>query len=72
MAEQPTEEHPHEEEHEETPGYQPPAEKSLDKILAQDKEDESLEKYKKTLLGENPLDVLVCKSNFIIIIVCQM
>ncbi len=37
---------------EETPGYKPPAEKSLNQILDQDKEDESLARYKAALLGE--------------------
>jgi len=37
---------------EETPGYQKPAEKSVDEILNTDKDDEALEKYKKTLLGQ--------------------
>jgi len=38
-----------------TPGYKVPKEKKLDEILTQDKEDESLEKYKKQLLGEAAL-----------------
>jgi len=42
---------PHDD-HEDDPNYQPPAEKSIDAMLETDKEDESLEKYKKTLLGD--------------------
>ncbi|XP_067939139.1 rho GDP-dissociation inhibitor 2-like [Watersipora subatra] len=34
-----------------TPGYKPPAEKSMDAMLQQDTEDESLQKYKAQLLG---------------------
>lgn len=34
-----------------TPGYKPPAEKSMDAMLNQDTEDESLQKYKAQLLG---------------------
>ena len=32
--------------------YKPPAEKKLDDILSQDKDDEALERYKAALLGE--------------------
>jgi len=32
--------------------YKPPPEKSIEQILETDKEDESLRKYKETLLGE--------------------
>jgi hypothetical protein len=35
----------------ETPGYQPPAQKSVEEILKADAEDESLRKYKEALLG---------------------
>ncbi|KAL8588051.1 hypothetical protein ACOMHN_012089 [Nucella lapillus] len=41
-----------EEENEDNPDYRPPALKSLDEILGQDKEDESLRKYKAKLLAE--------------------
>lgn len=34
-----------------TPGYKPPAEKSMNDMLQQDAEDESLQKYKAQLLG---------------------
>lgn len=33
------------------PGYKPPAEKSLSDIVEADKDDESLKKYKESLLG---------------------
>ena len=36
---------------EETPGYKPPAQKSLKEIAEADQDDEALVKYKKTLLG---------------------
>lgn len=39
------------EEPEETPGYKPPAQKTLDEITNLDADDESLVKYKQTLLG---------------------
>ena len=39
------------EEIEETPGYQPPAQKSLKEIQDQDQDDESLVKYKQQLLA---------------------
>ena len=43
------------EEPEETPGYKPPAKKSLDEIKCMDQDDESLVKYKETLLkGVDP------------------
>lgn len=34
-----------------TPGYKTPAEKSMDEMLNQDQDDESLQKYKQSLLG---------------------
>lgn len=34
-----------------TPGYKPPAEKSLNEIVKADQHDESLKKYKESLLG---------------------
>ncbi|XP_050393667.1 rho GDP-dissociation inhibitor 1 [Patella vulgata] len=46
MAEQGTDDHD-----EENTLYKPPAEKKLDEILSADAEDESLKKYKETLLG---------------------
>ena len=36
---------------EETPGYKPPAQKSLKEIAEADQDDESLVKYKEKLLG---------------------
>jgi len=36
---------------EETPGYKPPAPKSMEEILKSDADDESLRKYKESLLG---------------------
>lgn len=39
------------EEPEETPGYKPPAQKTLDEIQNLDAEDESLVRYKQTLLA---------------------
>lgn len=49
MADAPDETHS---DHEDTPGYKPPAEKKLEEIVNQDTEDESLQKYKQALLGE--------------------
>jgi len=42
----------------ELPGYKPPAQKSLDDIADMDQDDETLVKYKKTLLNENDPAVL--------------
>lgn len=39
---------------EENPDYKPPAPKAIDEIIKQDQDDESLNEYKKKLLGENP------------------
>ncbi|XP_076458778.1 rho GDP-dissociation inhibitor 1-like [Babylonia areolata] len=62
-----------EDENDDNPDYKAPAPKSLDEILQQDKEDESLRKYKEQLLAEagsgeviivdekNPLNVIVKK-----------
>jgi len=50
MAEQ-EQQHEHGDEVEETPGYLPPAPKSMEEILKSDAEDESLRKYKEALLG---------------------
>ena len=35
----------------ETPGYRPPAPKTMEEILKSDADDESLRKYKESLLG---------------------
>lgn len=62
---------------ENTPGYVPPAEKSLDEILSTDADDPSLENYKKTLLGDgaqrkviiddsNPNNVIVTKLGLVV------
>lgn len=53
MAEQQEKHHSGDEEtpDSETPGYKPPAVKSVDEIIEQDKDDESLRKYKEALLG---------------------
>lgn len=44
-----------EEEDERDLNYQPPAQKSLQEIQELDKDDESLNKYKQTLLGSGPV-----------------
>ena len=47
---------------EDTPGYKPPAEKSLTEIIKTDADDESLVKYKQALLGAGAGDnVIVCE-----------
>ena len=55
---------PHlEEEEEELDGklnYKPPPQKSLKELQEMDKDDESLTKYKKTLLGDGPVVAGVC------------
>jgi len=48
---------------EETPGYQPPKPKAIDDILGTDKDDESLEKYKKSLLGDGADAKIVIDEN---------
>jgi hypothetical protein len=53
-----------EEEETENPNYKPPAPKSLDEIVNQDAEDESLRKYKEALLGSGLKgNVIVDESN---------
>lgn len=65
-----------EEDEEENLGYKPPAPKPLDEIVKQDAEDESLAKYKETLLGgglsgnviideKNPNKVIVQKLSLL-------
>lgn len=51
-----------EEEYERSLNYNPPAQKSLEEIQELDKDDESLLKYKQTLLGTLPIaaGVYVC------------
>jgi len=53
MAEEHGEIVPHEDEHEEDTTYKPPPEKSLNEMIQQDQDDESLRKYKEILLGES-------------------
>jgi len=48
---------------EEVTNYRPPPEKSLNEIVNADKEDESLQKYKQTLLGAATTDEVVVDSN---------
>lgn len=42
-----------------TPGYKPPAEKTLSEIVSADQDDESLKKYKESLLGNAISNVVV-------------
>lgn len=44
--------------------YKPPPEKTIEQILEADKEDESLRKYKETLLGEAKAGAIVVGSYF--------
>lgn len=54
-----------EEEIEVESNYKPPPEKTIEQILEADKEDESLRKYKETLLGE-------AKSGGIVVGLCSL
>lgn len=47
----------------ENPNYKPPAEKTLQEIVHTDQEDESLRKYKETLLGSATSDVIIVDAN---------
>lgn len=47
------------EEVEENPNYKPPAPKALDEIVNQDQDDESLVKYKETLLGAGSKSIVI-------------
>lgn len=49
-----------EEEDERNLNYNPPAQKSLEEIQKLDEDDESLVKYKQTLLGTLPITTGVC------------
>ena len=60
MSEKRTE---HEVPDEEETNYKPPPEKSLTEIIEADKEDESLQKYKQTLLGEATKDQVVVEPD---------
>lgn len=55
---------PEEVEHDVEANYKPPPEKSIEEILAADQEDESLRKYKETLLGEAQMGKIVV-GNFL-------
>lgn len=63
--------------HEDDPNYKPPAQKSVQEILQADQEDESLRKYKESLLGgaakqvnppfpEDPRNVIVSKLSLVV------
>lgn len=52
-----------EEEDETDLNYQPPAQKSLQEIQELDKDDESLNKYKQTLLGSGPVVTGQCPKH---------
>jgi len=53
---------------EETPGYRPPAPKSMEEILKSDADDESLKKYKESLLGPGGAAGLeVCESSTVFV-----
>lgn len=54
-----------EEELEVESNYKPPPEKTIEQILETDKEDESLRKYKETLLGEAKSGGVVVGAHFI-------
>lgn len=54
-----------EEELEVESNYKPPPEKTIEQILETDKEDESLRKYKETLLGEAKSGGIVVGMYFI-------
>ena len=46
----------------ETPGYRPPAPKSMEEIMKSDADDESLRKYKESLLGSgNTVGLEICE-----------
>lgn len=53
-----------EEELEVESNYKPPPEKTIEQILETDKEDESLRKYKETLLGEAKSGGVVVGAHF--------
>ena len=59
------------EEPEETPGYKAPAQKSVDEIKSLDADDESLVKYKETLLaGVDPAAGNIASLNFLFFQFC--
>ncbi len=53
-----------EEEAETNLNYNPPAPKSLEEIQKLDQEDESLVRYKQTLLGQGPFTIGACAYFF--------
>mmetsp|Transcript_1744 Transcript_1744/g.2813 ORF Transcript_1744/g.2813 Transcript_1744/m.2813 type:complete len:201 (-) Transcript_1744:1153-1755(-) len=66
-----------EDEHEDDPNYKPPAQKSVKEIVEADQEDESLRKYKESLLGgaikevkapfpDDPRNVIVSKLSLVV------
>lgn len=50
--------------------YKPPPEKSIEQILEADKEDESLRKYKETLLGEAKAGGIII-GKFLFFYICK-
>ena len=69
MSDEPhVEEHDEQHEDEADAGYAPPPEKSLDELMALDTEDESLRKYKATLLGQATGGEVVVVGEFILVI----
>ncbi|RUS74401.1 hypothetical protein EGW08_017836 [Elysia chlorotica] len=50
-------------EDEDNPNYKPPAPKAIDDIVNQDADDESLVKYKETLLGQGSKDIIHDANN---------
>ena len=62
MADHGDEHHEDDEVPDETPGYRPPAPKSMEEILKSDADDESLRKYKESLLGAgNTVGLEICE-----------
>jgi len=51
----------------ETPGYQPPAPKSVEEIMKSDADDESLRRYKQSLLG-NAVGLEICECFTVVIV----
>lgn len=55
-----------------TPGYKPPAQRCLSQIVGADKDDESLEKYKRDLLGDVSSVAFVDEGNPSCVIIKKM
>lgn len=53
------------EHHDHEENYKPPPEKTIEEILAADQEDESLRKYKETLLGQAQVATIVVGKCFL-------